>query len=99
MAYCIFMPVISIAGYGVYEAVAEVDMIDFNVWTWDIEDYFIILIPDAHIGTHLAWVTAHAWGGELDPCGNVPAFWAACVQCQPAADDGHAVTAGSGQQL
>ena len=71
-------------------------MIVFNVLIRDIEDYFIIRIPDAHVGAHFARVTAHAQGGELDPCGYVPAFWAACVQCQPAADDGHAVTAGGG---
>ena len=50
------------------------DLIDFNVLVWDIEDYFIIRIPDAHIGAHLAGVTAHARGGELDACGYVPAF-------------------------
>ena len=42
MAYCIFMPVVAVAGDGVYKAVAEVDMIAFNVRIWDIEDYFII---------------------------------------------------------
>ena len=41
-------------------------MIVFNVLIWDIEDYFIILTPDPHIAAHLAWITAHAWGGELD---------------------------------
>jgi hypothetical protein len=40
-------------------------VIVFNVRTWDIEDYLILLIPDAHIGTHLARVTAYARGGEL----------------------------------
>ena len=44
------------------------DLIAFNVWIWDIEDYFIIWIPNAHIGTHLAGVTAHTRGGELNPC-------------------------------
>ena len=68
------MPIISIAGDGVYEAVTKVDLIVFNARTWDIEDYFIIRIPDAHIAAHLAGVTAHARGGELDPCGYVPAF-------------------------
>ncbi len=75
------------------------DLIVFNVWTWDIEDYFIILIPDAHICTHLAGVTAHARGGELDPCGYVPAVWVAGGQHQPAADGGHTITAGGDQQL
>ena len=75
------------------------NMIVFNVWTWDIEEYLIIWIPDAHICTHLAGVTAHARGGELNPCGYMPAFWATCGQRQPAADGGHAVTAGGGQQL
>ena len=71
----------------------------FNVWTWDIEDYFIIRISDAHICAHLAGVTAHTWGGELDAGRYVPAFWVAGIQCQPAADGGHPVTAGGGQQL
>ena len=68
------MPVVAVAGDGVYEAVTEVDLIVFNVWIWDIEDYFIIRIPDAHVCTHLAGVTAHAWSGELDSGGEVPAF-------------------------
>ena len=54
------------------------DFIVFNVWTWDIEDYFIMLIPDAHIGAHLAGITAHACGGELNPCRYVPAFLIVC---------------------
>ena len=70
-------PIVAVAGDGVYQAVTEVDMIAFNVWIWDIEDYFIILIPDTHICAHLAGVTAHAWGGELDACGYVPAVWSA----------------------
>ena len=68
------MPIVAVAGDGVYQAITEVDLIVFNVWIRDIEDYFIICIPDAHIGSHLAGVTAHARGGELDPCGYVPAF-------------------------
>lgn len=75
------------------------DLIVFNVWIWNIEDYFIILIPDAHICTHLAGVTAHARGGELDPCGYVPVFWGACGQRQPAADGDHTITVGGRQQL
>ena len=74
-------------------------MIDFNVLVWNIEDYFIMLIPDAHICAHLAGVTAHARGGELDACGYVPAFRAVGGQCQPAADGDHATSAGGGQQL
>ena len=93
------MPIVTVAGDGVYEAVTEVDLIVFNVWIWDIEDYFIIRIPDAHVCTHLTGVTAHALGGELDPCGYVPMVWSAGGQCQAAADGGHAVTAGGGQQL
>ena len=93
------MPVVTITCYSINQAVAEVNLIVFNVWTWNIEDYFIILIPDTHIGAHLAGVTAHAWGGELDPCGYVPAVWSAGDQCQAAADGGHAVTAGGGQKL
>ena len=94
------MPIVSIPCYFIYEAVAEVGLIVFNVRTWDIEDYFIILIPDTHICTHLAGVTAHAWGGELDPCGNVPAFRIVCGgQRQAAADGGNTITAGGGQQL
>ena len=60
------MPIIPVTCYRVYQAVAEVDLIVFNVWTWNIEDYFIICIPDTHIRAHLAGVTAHARGGELD---------------------------------
>ena len=93
------MPIVSIPCYFIYQAVAEVDMIVFNVWTRNIEDYFIIWIPDAHICTHLAGVTAHARGGELDACGYVPAFRVAGDQRQPAADGGHTITAGGGQQL
>ena len=94
-----FNPIIPISRYLIYQAVAEVDLIVFNVWTWDIEDYFIIRIPDAHVCAHLAGVTAHARGGELDPCGCVPAVWSASGQCQTATDGGHTVTAGGGQQL
>ena len=94
------MPIVSIPCYFIYQAVAEVDLIVFNVWTWDIEDYFIIRIPDAHIGAHLAGVTAYAWGGELNPCGYVPAFLIVCGgKCEPTADGGNTITAGGGQQL
>ena len=94
------MPIVAVAGNGVYQAVAEVDLIVFNIRTWDIEDYFIILIPDAHVGAHLARITAHAWGGELDACGYVPAFRIiSCGQCKAAADGCHTVIAGGGQQL
>ena len=94
------MPIVAIAGDGVYEAVAEVDLIVFNARTWDIEEYFIILIADTHICAHLAGITAHAWRGKLNPCGYVPAFLIDCGgQCQAAADGGHTITAGGGQQL
>ena len=75
------------------------NVVVFNVLIRDIEDYFIILISDTHICAHLAGVTAHARGGELDACGYVPAFRGAGGKCQPAADGGHTVTAGGGQQL
>ena len=58
-----------------------------------------MLIPDAQVGAHLARVTAHARGGELDAGGDVPAFWGACGQRQPAADGSHTIIAGGGQQL
>ena len=94
------MPVVAVAGYGVYKPVAKVNVVVFNVRTWNVEDYFIIRIPDAHICAHLAWVTAHTWGGELDACGYVPAVWIVCGgQHQAAADGGHTVPAGGGQQL
>lgn len=93
------MPIVAIAGDGVNQAVAEVNLIVFNVCTWDIEDYFIIRIPDTHIGTHFAGVTAHTWSGELDPCGYVPAVWDAGGQREAAADSGYTITAGGGQQL
>ena len=67
---------------------------------WNMENYFIIRIPDTHIRAHLAGVTAHAQGGELDPCGYMPAVWIdGGGQCEPAADGGHTITAGAGQQL
>ena len=59
------MPIVAIAGYGVYQAIAKVDLIVFNVLTRNIEDYFII-IPDAHITTHFARIIANARRGKLD---------------------------------
>ena len=70
-----------------------------NIWFGDSKDYFTGSVSDAHIGAHLAGVTAHTWGGELDACGYVPAFWSVGGQCQAAADGGHTITAGGGQQL
>ena len=61
-------------------------MIVINVWTWNIEDYFIILILDTHIYAHLTRVTAHAWDGELDTGRYVPAGGIVCVlECETAA--------------
>ena len=57
------------------------NLIVYYVTIWDIEDYFIIRIPDAHISAHLAGVTAHARGCELDAGGYVPAFRGAGGQC------------------
>ena len=75
------MPIVAIAGDGVYQAIAKVDLIVFNVCARDIEDYFIISVPNAHVCAHLTGVTAHACGGELNPCGYVPAFRGAGGQC------------------
>ena len=75
------------------------DLIVFSALIWDIEDYFIWGGVGSKVGAQLAGVTAHAWGGELDACGYMPAFRIADGQCQPAADGGHAVTAGGVQQL
>lgn len=41
-------------------------MIVFNVRTRNNEDYLIFRASDTQICTHLARVTAHARGGELD---------------------------------
>ena len=60
------MPIVTITCFFIYQTIAKMNLIVFNARTWDIEDYFIICIPDAHVGAHLAGVTAHAWGGELD---------------------------------
>ena len=66
---------------------------------WNMKDYLILGSGSCDIGAHLAGVTAHAWGGEQDACGYVPAFWVAGVHRYAAADGGHAITAGCGQQL
>ena len=58
-------PVVAIACYLIYQAVAQVNLIVFGVRTRDIEDYLILLLPDTHICTHFTRVTAHARGGEL----------------------------------
>ena len=70
-----------------------------NIWFGDSKDYFTGSVSDARVGAHLAGITAHAWGGELDPSGYVPAFRVAGVQRQAAADGGHAIAAGGGLQL
>lgn len=60
------MPIVTIAGDGVYQAVAEVGLNDLYIWFGDSEDHFTSSVFDAHICAHLAGVTAHTWGGELD---------------------------------
>ena len=60
------MPIIPIACNIIYKAVAEVDLIVLEARFWNIEDYLILSVTDAKVCTHLAWVTAHAGGGELD---------------------------------
>ena len=62
------MPIVTITCYSIYQAVAEVNLIVFNVLTWDIEDYFTVRIPDAHIAAHFARIIAHARRGKLDAC-------------------------------
>ena len=93
------MPIVTITCFFIYQTIAKMNLIVFNVLIRYIEEYFIIRIPDTHIGAHLAGVTAHTWSGELDPCGYVPAFRGAGGQREAAADSGHAITAGGGQQL
>ena len=66
---------------------------------WNMKDYLILGSVSCDICAHLAGVTAHARGGELDACGYMPTFRGAGDQCKPAADCGHAITAGGGQQL
>ena len=33
-----FTPIVPITDYYIYQAETEVDLIDFNVWTWNIEN-------------------------------------------------------------
>ena len=73
------MPIVAEARDGIYETVAEVDLTACVVRTGDIVDYLILLATDAHICTHLARVTAHARGGELDAGRYVPAGGIICV--------------------
>ena len=54
------------------------DLIVFCVLLWDMEDYFIWGGSGGQVGAHFAGVTAHAWGGKLNPCGDVPTFWSVC---------------------
>ena len=68
-----FLPIIPVAVYRVNEPVAQVHLIVFKVRTRDIEDYFILMFPDAQMRAHLARVTAHTLGGELDAGRYVPA--------------------------
>ena len=76
------------------------NLIVFNDWTRNIEDYFIVLIPNAQVGAHLARVTAHARGCELDLCRYMPAFRIVCGgQRETAADASDCVTAGGSQQF
>ena len=93
------MPVVPISRHFIYQTVTDVGLAVFKFRNWNLEDYFIKSGTSSHIGAHLAGVTAHARGGELDPCGYVPAVRVAGGQHQPAADGGHTITAGGGQKL
>ena len=42
------------------------DLIVFCVRMWDMEDYFIILITEAHIAAHFSRIIAHSWRSKLD---------------------------------
>ena len=44
------MPIVTVAGYGVYQAVTEVDCVLGNVGIADHKHYFIVLITETHIG-------------------------------------------------
>ena len=57
------VPIIPVTCYRVNKAIADVGMIDFHIWTWNIEYYKITGVPDSHIGTHLARVTAYTLCG------------------------------------
>ena len=62
------------------------DLTVFDVRTWDIEDYFIIMMTYAHVCAHAARVTAHARSGEQDTGGYVPAVGIISVlECETAA--------------
>ena len=75
ISFCLSVPIlglakrqsrmIPVAGYPIYQAVAKMDLIVFNVRTRDIEDYLIFSVMDTHICAHLARVTAYARGGKL----------------------------------
>ena len=68
MLFLEYLPVIAVSSDRVYETGTEVNLIVFYIWTWDIEDYFIILIPDAHVAAQLARIIAHARRGKMDAC-------------------------------
>ena len=57
---------VTVAGDGVYKAVAEVDCVLRNAGIRDYEHYLTVCIPGAEIGAHQAWVAAHAGGREKD---------------------------------
>ena len=96
----LLMPIITVPRFHIYKAVTDVSLIVFYISMWDMEDYFIWGSAGGQISTHLARVTAHSWGGELDPCWYVPAFWIVSGgQRETAADGGHFVTESGGQQL
>ena len=68
------MPIISIAGYLIYQTIADVGLIIFKARIRNLEFYFIIMCSDRHAASHPARITAHARGGELYTGGEMPAF-------------------------
>ena len=60
------MPIVSVAGYFIYQSVADVGLIVFDVRIRDCKDYHVILRSCGHIRTHEAGLAAHAWSGKLN---------------------------------
>ena len=73
MSLCL-VPIVAIAGYLIYETIADVGLTVFNARTVYLEYHFFIMSSYGHAAAHLARITAHAWRGKLDACRQMPAF-------------------------
>ena len=70
----VLMPIVSVAGYFIYQTVADVGLIVSEAWIRDCEDYHVILCYCRHVGAHEAGLAAHAGCGKLNAGSQVPAF-------------------------